>query len=145
MLGLIADLIASAAATFAGDLLVKQGGGDVVARRERAPRGGSSSMKPKRSSANAVNTLLRNINGARAFLAISLIWWSIVKFRVSSWFNLQEPPSWPAASLFLAAVESRCGAVAVGRTYLFPPLSSGGIAVGLLQTAVWPEPEPAAA
>src|SRR5260370_27810828 len=23
-------------------------------------------------------------------------------------------------------VESRCGAVAVGRTYLFPPLSSGG-------------------
>ena len=30
------------------------------------------------------------------------------------------------------AVESRCGAVAVGRTYLFPPLSSGGALV------VWP-------
>src|SRR5262249_39753155 len=29
-------------------------------------------------------------------------------------------------------VESRCGAVAVGRTYLFPPLSSGGALV------VWP-------
>jgi hypothetical protein len=26
-------------------------------------------------------------------------------------------------------VESRCGAVAVGRTYLFPPLSSGGALV----------------
>jgi hypothetical protein len=26
----------------------------------------------------------------------------------------------------LVMVESRCGAVAVGRTYLFPPLSSGG-------------------
>src|ERR1700681_814161 len=29
-------------------------------------------------------------------------------------------PRWPRC------VESRCGAVAVGRTYLFPPLSSGG-------------------
>jgi tetratricopeptide (TPR) repeat protein len=28
-----------------------------------------------------------------------------------------------------AMVESRCGAVAVGRTYLFPPLSSGGVLV----------------
>src|SRR5215467_11953234 len=27
------------------------------------------------------------------------------------------------------SVESRCGAVAVGRTYLFPPLSSGGALV----------------
>src|SRR5215470_2648012 len=27
---------------------------------------------------------------------------------------------------FEPAVESRCGAVSVGRTYLFPPLSSGG-------------------
>jgi hypothetical protein len=26
-------------------------------------------------------------------------------------------------------VESECGAVAVGRTYLFPPLSSGGALV----------------
>jgi hypothetical protein len=26
-------------------------------------------------------------------------------------------------------VESRCGAVSVGRTYLFPPLSSGGALV----------------
>ena len=26
-------------------------------------------------------------------------------------------------------VESRCGAVALGRTYLFPPLSSGGALV----------------
>jgi len=26
----------------------------------------------------------------------------------------------------VVAVESRCGAVTVGRTYLFPPLSSGG-------------------
>jgi hypothetical protein len=29
----------------------------------------------------------------------------------------------------LLSVESRCGAVAVGRTYLFPPLSSGGALV----------------
>ena len=29
----------------------------------------------------------------------------------------------------LSVVESRCGAVAVGRTYLFPPLSSGGALV----------------
>ena len=29
----------------------------------------------------------------------------------------------------VSLVESRCGAVAVGRTYLFPPLSSGGALV----------------
>jgi hypothetical protein len=33
---------------------------------------------------------------------------------------------WPAGPLM---VESRCGAVAVGRTYLLPPLSSGGALV----------------
>ena len=30
----------------------------------------------------------------------------------------------------LLLVESRCGAVALGRTYLLPPLSSGGALVG---------------
>src|SRR5260370_4446166 len=37
-------------------------------------------------------------------------------------------------------VESRCGAVAVGRTYLFPPLSSGGALSGSTLT---PFPHPA--
>jgi hypothetical protein len=32
-------------------------------------------------------------------------------------------------SLHTAWVESRCGAVALGRTYLLPPLSSGGALV----------------
>src|SRR5215469_17168824 len=32
--------------------------------------------------------------------------------------------SWPRERVFM--VESRCGAVAVGRTYLLPPLSFGG-------------------
>src|SRR5271169_1856947 len=32
---------------------------------------------------------------------------------------------------WLLVVESRCGAVAVGRTYLLPPLSSGGALVVL--------------
>src|SRR4051812_23562032 len=33
-------------------------------------------------------------------------------------------PAWQREPLFM--VESECGAVAVGRTYLLPPLSSGG-------------------
>src|ERR1700751_3854422 len=33
------------------------------------------------------------------------------------------------SSAGLKRVESRCGAVVVGRTYLFPPLSSGGALV----------------
>src|ERR1700740_3115936 len=34
--------------------------------------------------------------------------------------------AWAVSSLL---VESRCGAVSLGRTYLFPPLSSGGALV----------------
>src|ERR1700747_412838 len=34
-----------------------------------------------------------------------------------------------ARTEFFGLVESRCGAVALGRTYLFPPLSSGGALV----------------
>ena len=35
----------------------------------------------------------------------------------------------PKKSACLKGVESRCGAVALGRTYLLPPLSSGGALV----------------
>src|SRR5262249_55992790 len=37
---------------------------------------------------------------------------------------LRSVVSWSRSDWF-SSVESRCGAVAVGRTYLFPPLSSG--------------------
>jgi hypothetical protein len=38
--------------------------------------------------------------------------------------SLPRPPD--LLDMINAKVESRCGAVAVGRAYLFPPLSSGG-------------------
>ena len=46
-------------------------------------------------------------------------------------FSALPPISRPREDGFDAtlSVESRCGAVAVGRTYLFPPLSSGGALV----------------
>jgi len=47
-----------------------------------------------------------------------------VGFRVKA-----DLPSGPAANDLERLVESRCGAVALGRTYLLPPLSSGGALV----------------
>src|ERR1700681_2580258 len=46
--------------------------------------------------------------------------------NVRSWG--QTGNDWPTLKTALL-VESRCGAVALGRTYLLPPLSSGGALV----------------
>src|SRR5499427_4628068 len=49
-----------------------------------------------------------------------LLWQAAVVGEVRTW------PTPSVAGIRPARVESRCGAVSVGRTYLFPPLSSGG-------------------
>src|SRR5436189_5938492 len=46
-----------------------------------------------------------------------------------SWPRFGRARPWLARSFCTAWVESRCGAVAVGRACLFPPLSSGGALV----------------
>jgi hypothetical protein len=46
--------------------------------------------------------------------------------------QVRLPAMWSLCSalrFYTAKVESRCGAVALGCTYLFPPLSSGGALV----------------
>src|SRR5262252_4406528 len=52
-----------------------------------------------------------------------LLWQAAVVGEVRTW------PTPSVAGIRPARVESRCGAVSVGRTYLFPPLSSGGALV----------------
>src|SRR4051812_24246224 len=58
---------------------------------------------------------------------------SSAHMRVGSTVPGRSPTAYPLAWLLfcprrqrLVLVESRCGAVAVGWAYLFPPLSSGG-------------------